>query len=89
MIPSPPAPTGDHSLEAFEAHTQRVTAWVADYLRHPDRHPVLAQVTLMGRVLKGEPMGVADTLLPALVCVLLAASILAWIARSLRQLAVR
>lgn len=44
MIPSPLAPTGDLSLEEFEAHTQRLAAWIADYLRHPERHPVLAQV---------------------------------------------
>lgn len=45
MIPSPPAATGDLPLEAFEAQTQRLAAWIADYLRHPERHPVLAQVT--------------------------------------------
>lgn len=39
-----PAQTGDLSLEEFEAQTQRLAAWIADYLGHPERHPVLAQV---------------------------------------------
>jgi aromatic-L-amino-acid decarboxylase len=41
----PPPPTGDLPLEVFELQTQRLAAWIADYLRHPERHPVLAQVT--------------------------------------------
>lgn len=45
MRPDTPEPTGDLSLAEFEAQSQRLTAWIADYLRHPERHPVLAQVT--------------------------------------------
>lgn len=51
--------------------------------------PVLAQVTLMGRVLKGEAVGAADAALPALMCAVLAALVLAWLARALRHAAVR
>ena len=51
--------------------------------------PVLAQVTLMGRVLKGENVSAADAALPALLCAVLAALVLAWLARALRHAAVR
>ena len=51
--------------------------------------PVLAQVTLMGRVLKGEGVDPAAAGLSALLCALLAAAILAWLARTLRQAALR
>lgn len=51
--------------------------------------PVLAQVTLMGRVLKGETVSPADAALPALMCAVLAALVLAWLARELRHAAVR
>jgi sodium transport system permease protein len=43
--------------------------------------PALAQSTLMGRVLKGEAMGAADLLLPALACAALAAVCLVYVAR--------
>lgn len=45
MFPDSPAATGDLPLEAFEAHARRLATWIADYLGHPERHPVLAQVT--------------------------------------------
>lgn len=51
--------------------------------------PALAQITLMGRVLKGEALGAGDVLVPLLVCVVLAALTLAWIARNLRKVAVK
>jgi len=51
--------------------------------------PVLAQVTLMGRVLKGETVSPVDAALPALMCAVLAALVLAWLARELRHAAVR
>jgi sodium transport system permease protein len=51
--------------------------------------PALAQMTLMGRVLKGGPIGGADLAVPLLVCVLLAALSVAWVARSLRRSALR
>ena len=51
--------------------------------------PALAQVTLMGRVLKGEPMAGWELLLPLGVCVLLAGLCLAWVARTLRRSAAR
>lgn len=49
--------------------------------------PALAQVTLMGRVLKGEPMAGWELLLPLGICALLATLCLAWVARTLRRTA--
>ncbi|MBT9596140.1 MAG: ABC transporter permease [Vitreoscilla sp.] len=43
--------------------------------------PALAQSTLMGRVLKGEAMGAADLLVPALACAALAVLCLVYVAR--------
>jgi len=51
--------------------------------------PALAQITLMGRVLKGEALSAPDVLLPLLVCAVLAAAGLAYVARSLRAAALR
>ncbi len=51
--------------------------------------PALGQMTLMNRVLKGEPLGAADALVAALVCVLLCAASLAYVASQLRRAAVR
>ncbi len=51
--------------------------------------PVLAQVTLMGRVLKGETLPAADVLLPLLVCVLLVLLGVAFVARTLRTAALK
>jgi aromatic-L-amino-acid decarboxylase len=42
MNPSEQFP--DMSCEDFRVHGHRVIDWVADYLAHPDRHPVLSQV---------------------------------------------
>jgi sodium transport system permease protein len=50
--------------------------------------PALAQFTLMNRVLRGEAMGWADLLLPALANMVLAAACLAWVVRRLRQITV-
>ena len=47
--------------------------------------PALAQVTLMGRVLKGTPLGAIDLAIPLLVCLLLAALSMAYVARTLRR----
>jgi sodium transport system permease protein len=49
--------------------------------------PALAQMTLMGRVLKGEAIGVADVLPSVGVCVFLVAAALAYVARSLARAA--
>jgi len=51
--------------------------------------PALAQITLMGRVLRGESFAVADLLVPLGVAALLAAACLAYIARRLRAAATR
>ena len=51
--------------------------------------PVLAQTTLMGRVLKGEPLPAADLLLPVAVCAALSALALLYVARRLRHSVLR
>jgi sodium transport system permease protein len=51
--------------------------------------PALAQTTLMARTLKGEVLPWPDVLLPAAVCVLLVAAGLAYVARSLRSVALK
>jgi sodium transport system permease protein len=51
--------------------------------------PVLAQVTLMGRVLKAEPMAGWELAVPLIVCVLLGAACLLFVARSLRDAALK
>jgi aromatic-L-amino-acid decarboxylase len=37
-------PTGDMSAEEFRRYGHEVVDWIAEYLAHPDRYPVLAQV---------------------------------------------
>jgi sodium transport system permease protein len=51
--------------------------------------PALAQITLMGRVLKGETMAATDLLPPLGVAALLTALCVAYVARQLRRAAVR
>lgn len=51
--------------------------------------PGLAQVTLMGRVLRGEPMAGWELMLPLVVCVALTVSCLGFVARTLRSAALR
>lgn len=51
--------------------------------------PALAQITLMGRVLRGEVVGPLDHLLPLAVCVAVVVVALAYVARQLRTAAVR
>jgi sodium transport system permease protein len=51
--------------------------------------PALAQVTLMGRVLKGEALGAFDLLLPLAVCIVLSAAGIAYVAHMLRTTATR
>jgi sodium transport system permease protein len=51
--------------------------------------PALAQNTLMTRVLKGEAFGAAQVVVPLAVCVLLTVAGVAFVARVLRQAAVR
>ncbi len=51
--------------------------------------PALAQTTLMGRVLKGEPIGLADASVPVLVCAVLTTLALAFVARRLQQAALK
>lgn len=48
--------------------------------------PVLAQSTLMSRVLKGEPMGALEVLGPALLCAVLTLVTLLWVGRQLSRL---
>lgn len=51
--------------------------------------PALSQMTLMGRVLKGEAMPWADTATATVVCVLLTVTALAFVVRTLRSAAVK
>ncbi len=51
--------------------------------------PALAQTTLMGRVLKGEPLAVLDVLPTLVVCALLALLSMAFVARALRSAALK
>ncbi len=51
--------------------------------------PALAQTTLMGRVLKGESIGLLDATVPVLVCALLTGLALAYVARRLQQAALK
>jgi sodium transport system permease protein len=51
--------------------------------------PALAQVTLMGRVLKGELIGPLEHAVPLGVCIVLAVAAIAYVARTLRTAAVR
>jgi sodium transport system permease protein len=51
--------------------------------------PALAQVTLMGRVLKGEPIGALELAVPLLVSVAVTALGVLYVARTLRTAAVR
>jgi sodium transport system permease protein len=51
--------------------------------------PALAQITLMGRVLKGEPIAAWEHALPLMVSAVLAATCLAFVARSLRTAALK
>jgi sodium transport system permease protein len=51
--------------------------------------PALAQITLMGRVLRGEGIGLSDAALPVLGCALLALASIAWIAHTLRSAALK
>jgi len=51
--------------------------------------PALAQNTLMNRVLKGEALGAEQVVVPLLVCLVLTIAGLAFVARRLREAAVR
>jgi sodium transport system permease protein len=51
--------------------------------------PGLAQMTLMNRVLRGEPLPVGDLLTPLVACTLLAAAALVFIARQVRTVVAR
>ncbi len=51
--------------------------------------PALAQVTLMGRVLKGGPISAVDLAVPLLVCAALAVLCVAFVARTLRRSALQ
>ena len=51
--------------------------------------PALAQITLMGRVLKGEATGIPDLLPPLLISAALTAGCLGYVARQLRRAATR
>jgi len=51
--------------------------------------PALAQITLMGRVLKGEPIGAMDVAVPVLLSLLLALASVLWVARTLRSAALK
>jgi len=50
MVPSPPVndpspEPGDLSPEEFERHATTLARWIADYLRTPERFPVLSRLT--------------------------------------------
>jgi sodium transport system permease protein len=51
--------------------------------------PTLAQITLMGRVLKAEPMSAWEVALPSVLCAVLTVLCLAFVARSLRRAALK
>jgi sodium transport system permease protein len=51
--------------------------------------PALAQNTLMTRVLKGEDFGLAQVVIPLFVCIVLAAAAIWFVARTLRQAALK
>ncbi len=51
--------------------------------------PALAQITLMGRVLKGEPIGAFDVAVPLALSLLLALASVLWVARTLRSAALK
>jgi sodium transport system permease protein len=51
--------------------------------------PALAQITLMGRVLKGEPIGAVDVAVPLALSLLLALASVLWVARTLRSAALK
>jgi sodium transport system permease protein len=51
--------------------------------------PALAQNSLMARVLKGEDFGLAQVVIPLFVCIVLAAAALWFVARTLRQAALK
>jgi sodium transport system permease protein len=51
--------------------------------------PALAQTTLMTRVLKGEGLGAAEVTIPLAMCAILGAAAVWYVARGLRQAAVR
>lgn len=47
----------------FEAQAQRLAAWIAQYLEHPERHPVLARVA-PGEIAASLPQEMPDTAEP-------------------------
>jgi sodium transport system permease protein len=49
--------------------------------------PALAQITLMGRVLKGDAMAPVDVLVPLCVSAVLAVACMVYVARTLRRAA--
>jgi sodium transport system permease protein len=51
--------------------------------------PALAQITLMGRVLKGEPIGPLDAALPVLMSLLLGLASVLWVTHTLRSAALK
>ena len=51
--------------------------------------PALAQTTLMTRVLKGEGLGATEIAIPLVMCAVVAAAAVWYVARGLRQAAVR
>jgi len=51
--------------------------------------PALAQNTLMTRVLKGEDFGLAQVVIPLFVCIVLAVAAIWFVARTLRQAALK
>ena len=44
MLTSPSAPFGDMDPEEFRRQAHRLTDWIADYLAHSSKYPVLAQI---------------------------------------------
>lgn len=63
MSPDIPEHIGDVSLTEFEAHAQRLAAWIATYLGQPERHPVLARVA-PGQIAASLPRAMPETAEP-------------------------
>ncbi len=47
--PSPDSQTGDMPAEEFRAAGHRLIDWIADYMEHADRYPVLARTAPVTR----------------------------------------
>lgn len=62
--PEPHIVTGDIPPDEFRAHAHRAVEWIADYLEHPERFPVLARTRPgdVARALPAAPPPTGETL---------------------------